>query len=105
MVEIVPPSFFEVGALVPVVVTISDLAGNLTTRTYNLPIVNTQAPILTFTPPPGVYTKIQRITLRSNQPAQIYYTIDGSVPQIGQLGAFVGSDVIPDLPVLMESHK
>lgn len=102
LVEIVPPSFFEVGALVPVVVTISDLAGNLTTRTYNLPIVNTQAPILTFTPPPGVYTKIQRITLRSNQPAQIYYTIDGSVPQIGQLGAFVGSDVIPDLPVFID---
>ena len=38
------------------------------------------APTTTASPAGGSYTSIQSVTLSANEPATIYYTIDGSTP-------------------------
>ncbi|MDI2036749.1 hypothetical protein PJL15_03887 [Paenarthrobacter nitroguajacolicus] len=41
---------------------------------------DTVAPVVTATPPGGTYDNGQKVTLASNEPATIYYTLDGTTP-------------------------
>jgi hypothetical protein len=60
-----------------------DAANNQTTSAVvNVTVapVDTVAPIVTATPPPGTFTTAQSVTLVASEPATIYYTVDGSAP-------------------------
>ena len=63
-----------------------DTAGNASVpvqQVYTVPAVDVTAPVVTATPVGGRYNVGQAITLAVNEPAQIYYTVDGSTPTTG----------------------
>lgn len=60
-----------------------DTAGNASApaqQVYRIPAVDTTPPVVTATPVGGRYQPGQTITLTTNEPAQIRYTVDGSIP-------------------------
>lgn len=58
------------------------------------PGTDAQPPFTTANPPAGVYPASQSVTLSSNEPATIYYTVDGSVPSVGGLNTLSGPSPI-----------
>jgi Chitobiase/beta-hexosaminidase C-terminal domain/FG-GAP-like repeat len=63
-----------------------DAAGNASApaqQAYTVPTVDTTAPVVTATPDGGQYSVGQQITLTSNEPGKIFFTIDGSTPTTG----------------------
>ena len=57
-----------------------DAAGNESSPVVQTYTIDTIAPIVTATPPGGFYNASQSVTLSANEPATIYYTVDGSAP-------------------------
>ncbi|MBI3848381.1 MAG: chitobiase/beta-hexosaminidase C-terminal domain-containing protein [Planctomycetes bacterium] len=47
--------------------------------------VDTTPPVVTATPPGGVYSSNQSVVLQANEPATIFFTIDGSTPTVDSL--------------------
>lgn len=63
-----------------------DTAGNASApaqQVYTLPPVDTTAPVVAADPPGGRFEVGRQITLASNEPAQIHFTVDGSTPTTG----------------------
>jgi uncharacterized repeat protein (TIGR02543 family) len=56
--------------------TSSSLSESMKTSSYTINLV----PVITVSPLGGTYTSAQSITLTSNKPGNIYYTVDGSDP-------------------------
>jgi hypothetical protein len=102
IVEIQTPTPYEVGSTVAVQVDIRDQADNLTIQESSFIIVNTNIPIITITPSSGVYNKLIRVNIDTDQPTQIYYTIDGTVPTPGKATTFVGTNPVTNIPVFSQ---
>lgn len=102
LTTIIPPTDFEVGSTATVVVDVEDQAGNLSQQTFTFPITNTAIPVVTANPSGGVYNQLLRVSLESDQPTQIYYTLDGSVPSAGALNTFVSTNPATDIPVFSQ---
>ncbi len=56
-------------------------------------------PVTNASPPGGAYSAAQTVKLTSNEPATIYYTLDGSVPVIGDPNTQSGPSPITGLAV------
>jgi hypothetical protein len=54
------------------------------------PVVDTTPPFTQANPGGGLYPAAQQVTLTSNEPAAIYYTLDGSTPSPGGVTTFSG---------------
>ena len=54
------------------------------------PIVDTTPPFTSASPAGGLFPAAQQVTLTANEPATIYYTLDGSPPSPGGVTTFVG---------------
>jgi alpha-tubulin suppressor-like RCC1 family protein len=63
--------------------TFSSLSESVKTSAYTINLV----PVITVSPLGGTYTSAQSITLTSNKPGNIYYTVDGSDPTYPVTGA------------------
>lgn len=92
---------FEIGSDVRVRIYVEDFAANSSTAEFTFNVVNTNAPIITFNPSGGYFNKITRVSLTTDQEAIIYYTIDGSTPQIGKLNTFSQISPIINLPIYL----
>ncbi|MCL4442227.1 MAG: chitobiase/beta-hexosaminidase C-terminal domain-containing protein [Firmicutes bacterium] len=57
-----------------------DLAGNQSPVYTEIYTIDTTVPTVGATPPGGIYSSDQTVTLASSEPATIYYTTDGSDP-------------------------
>ena len=60
-----------------------DAAGNISApsqQAYTTPAKDTTPPVVTATPVGGRYEVGRQITLAANEPAKIYFTVDGSAP-------------------------
>ena len=73
-----------------VTVSATDLTGNITTIVRAI-VLDTTAPITSASPSAGTYSSAQTVTLTSNEPAMIYYTIDGSTPTYPASGTTTAS--------------
>lgn len=93
---------FAVGAMSQVDIQVSDVSGNTTSATFTFVVANTSLPTVTITPVGGTYKALTRIKLQSSQPAQIYYTIDGTTPRIGQLNTFVAVSPVLNVPIFKD---
>lgn len=63
-----------------------DTAGNASVpgqQVYTVPAADITAPIVTASPVAGRYAVGQKISLSSNEPAEIHFTVDGSTPTTG----------------------
>ena len=99
VVNFKPINSFKANTTVRVSLSVSDQAGSLSTQTTSFNVFNNNAPILTFTPSGGYYNSITRITLSADQDAIIYYTLDGSVPQQGNIQTFSQISPVHDIPI------
>lgn len=59
-----------------------DDVGNESLRQYATFIIDRQKPSLMASPMPGTYDEILDVQLIANEPATIYYTLDGSTPSL-----------------------
>ncbi len=60
--------------------TATDLEGNTTDPVTATIVLDTHAPATTVSPAPGTYFNAVTATLAANEPATIYYTVDGTAP-------------------------
>jgi len=58
------------------------------------PPPDTTAPITAASPGGGTYGSVQSVTLTSNEPATIHYSLDGADPDVGAPNTFSGSSPI-----------
>lgn len=93
---------YEIGSTLSVDISVEDQAGNLSTQNNVFTVANTNAPIVSITPVAGSYNKPIRVKIDTDQPTQIYYTINGSVPQIGNINTFVGTNPVENVPVFSQ---
>lgn len=76
------------GSIITVDVSINDIATDNYTESYSFTILTTdlEIPYLITNPKGGVFASLQNVSLLSNKPnTVIYYTLDGSVPNISSL--------------------
>lgn len=80
------------------VLTLFDRAGNsiIETRAF---VIDTIAPVTTITPEAGIYNNAQAVTLRANEDATVYYTLDGSDPIPGAGTTMQGRSPVADVVV------
>ena len=90
---------YLIGSTVTVNIQASDVAHNLATATHSFIVANTNLPNITMTPSGGVFNQLTRLTIAADQPSLIYYTVDGSIPQIGNLHTYVQSSPVTNVPV------
>lgn len=67
-----------------------DSLGNTEQVRTEVYTIDSIPPTTTITPPPGEYVGSQGLTLVANEPATIYYTLDGSTPQPGAQNTLSG---------------
>ncbi len=60
-------------------------------------------PKTTASPAAGVYEAAQSVTLTANEPATIYYTLDGTSPAIGGVGTLRGPSPVTGIPISHDS--
>lgn len=60
-----------------------DRAGNRESVKREQYFIDTKAPTISLSVPGGEYQDTQQVTLTADEPATIYYTLDGSTPAIG----------------------
>lgn len=95
-------SSFDIGATVAISITAADVAGNAVTTTFSFTVADTSAPVVTITPSGGVFKKLTRIRIEADQPATIYYTMDGSKPEIGNIATLMQVSPITNVPIFAE---
>lgn len=61
--------------------------------------LDTTAPITTASPGGGMYGSIQYVTLSANEPATIYYSLDGTTPSAGGANTTSGTSPIKDIEI------
>lgn len=66
------------------------------TEAYTIDSIN---PTTTITPPAGEYIGAQSITLSADEPATIYYTLDGSTPSPGAQNTLSGASPISGIVI------
>ena len=93
---------FAIDSIVQVDISVRDLAQNLSIKSFTFPVANTSLPTIIMTPPGNTYNSAIRLKLSSSQPSQIYYTIDGSVPEVGKARTFIGTSPISNVPVFTQ---
>lgn len=62
-----------------------DLAGNYGSITAESYLIDTVAPVITADPVGSLFIESATVTLTANEPATIYYTLDGSTPSVASL--------------------
>ena len=93
---------YTIGEVILAKVEAQDVSANYSTTTFTFTILNTAIPVVTFTPSAGVYNKIVRVGIQSNQPSQIYFTTNGTVPELGKIGTSVRPSPANDIPIFLE---
>lgn len=97
-----PGSTFTIGSTVTAQITASDIADNISTAEFAFTVVDTSAPTITITPPGGVFKQLTRIKIEADQASTIYYTIDGSKPEMGNISTFVQTSPINNVPIFKD---
>jgi hypothetical protein len=98
-VNVLPNQPYLIGSTITVDIQASDTAHNLATATHSFIVANINPPIITMTPPSGVFNQLTRITIATDQPSIVYYTVDGSIPQIGNLHTYVQASPVTNVPI------
>jgi chitobiase/beta-hexosaminidase-like protein/Big-like domain-containing protein len=60
----------------------TDAAGNLSQPATRALTIDTVAPLISASPPPGLYASAQSVSLNASEPATIHYTLDGTTPTL-----------------------
>jgi hypothetical protein len=64
---------------------------------------DTVPPTTSASPVSGIYGTAQSIILTANEPATIYYTLDGTMPAVGGAGTLSGSSPVTGIPISHDS--
>jgi chitobiase/beta-hexosaminidase-like protein/Big-like domain-containing protein len=58
----------------------TDAAGNVSQPATRGLTIDTHAPVISPSPPPGLYASAQSVSLNDSEPATVHYTVDGTTP-------------------------